>query len=64
MGRPATTNGVAKNPVYRRPQKDTSEISPFIKYLLFGFNVLLWVSGKIKSDQICCCQTHNLKIKN
>ena len=53
MGRPATTttskataantNGNAKRIVYRRPRKDSSEVSPLIKYLLFIFNVLFWV---------------------
>jgi hypothetical protein len=28
----------------KRPiRKDVSEISPIIKYLLFGFNVIFWV---------------------
>ena len=28
----------------RRPvRRDVSEISPIIKYLLFGFNVIFWV---------------------
>lgn len=31
--------------LYRRPRKDSSEISPLIKYLLFGFNVILWLVG-------------------
>lgn len=44
MGRPATTNGTKQQRVvYRRPRKDSSEVSPLIKYLLFGFNVLFWV---------------------
>lgn len=30
----------------RRVIKDVSEISPLIKYLLFGFNVIFWVSLK------------------
>ena len=29
----------AKRPI----RKDVSEISPIIKYLLFGFNVIFWV---------------------
>lgn len=33
----------ARPVAYRRPRKETSEISPLIKYLLFGFNVILWV---------------------
>ena len=57
MGRPATTttskttatntNGNAKRIVYRRPRKDSSEVSPLIKYLLFIFNVLFWVNIKV-----------------
>jgi len=49
MGRPATSaaantaNGNVKRVVYRRPRKDSSEVSPLIKYLLFIFNVLFWV---------------------
>ena len=30
---------------YRRPRKEASEISPLIKYLLFAFNVILWLVG-------------------
>jgi tetraspanin-5 len=31
---------------YRRPKrKDSSEVSPCIKYLLFGFNVIFWLVG-------------------
>lgn len=48
MGRPATQNGHSngiKRAVYHRPRKDSSEVSPLIKYLLFGFNVLFWLAG-------------------
>lgn len=46
MARSAGASGgnvVARTLRYRRPRKETSEISPLIKYLLFAFNVILWV---------------------
>ena len=62
MGRPATTttskttaantNGNAKRIVYRRPRKDSSEVSPLIKYLLFIFNVLFSHLNLIKHDEV------------
>lgn len=57
MGRPATqnghssSNGAAKRVVYRRPRKDSSEVSPLIKYLLFGFNVLFWVNMHMQQEK-------------
>ncbi len=47
MARPAASSGAApKSLRYRRPRRETSEISPLIKYLLFAFNVILWVSSQ------------------
>ncbi|XP_070544432.1 tetraspanin-5-like [Ptychodera flava] len=31
----------------RRPQQDESEVSLWVKYLLFGFNVIFWVAGGV-----------------
>ena len=32
----------------RKTRRDTSEVSCVVKYLMFGFNVLFWVSGNQK----------------
>ena len=29
----------------RRSRRDTTEVSCVIKYLVFGFNIIFWVSG-------------------
>lgn len=35
----------------RKHRRDKSEISCCLKYLIFGFNVIFWVSY---TDQLCC----------
>lgn len=34
-------------PAVRKYRRDTSEVSCCLKYVIFGFNVMFWVSGTV-----------------